>query len=863
MKNLKQSRLLAGFASLLIISTFPVQAKTVAERLGWVEQPVTPQNVCGGYYQEEELPDGGGPVLPFDQMPVNITFEEATFRQEGASSLTGDVTLLQPQRVLSSERADLYRNAETAQFTEVDLYGNVKSREPGKLILGDTAHMNLLTKAGSFRNALYRLSLDPTFLQPVLLDRPQDRKITLTAQGQAEEIHQTKRGFIDLYQATYSTCPPGNNDWRWKARKIALNREEGRGVARDAVLTVKDVPVFYTPYLSFPLDKRRKSGILFPSFGIRGTGGLYFLVPYYWNIAPNYDATISPAVYTKRGLQINTEFRYLTEKSFGTILASFLPNDRAFAQFQKTQPAVSLAAHPNDPYYQAGRNQLINGGNNRYSLAWKNKTQWSPNWSSTVNYSRVSDDYYFRDFVNAPTVALQNQLLQQGDLLYTGQNMMFRGLLQQYQTLHPITQAPVSEQYRKLPQLSYSMAYPGQRFGLNYQLNTDYVHFTRRLDPGQSSASAPPQGDRFYFQPGVSLPLTSISGYIIPSLQFQMTSYQLSNQPIGYNNYITRALPIVSVDSGLYFDRDLTINKQPFQQTLEPRLFYLYVPYRDQYQIPIFDTSLQPFNYDQIFRTNRFSGFDRIGDANQVTMAVTTRFIDQDTGQEKLKASIGAISYFQNRRVNLCTIPNGSPACLNGQQFTTGYISPTASMSPIVAQATYNFNPKWSLTGNVSWNPPGDMQNGDMSIRYQPLPDRIISVGYRYLKNGDKLSSLNGQPILPGNPLNNLSQTTIAGSWPIRHQWRVVGSWNYNISHRHSQTYFYGLEYNSCCWATRLVIARTFTGLNNANTPLFSQAVYFQVQLKGFGNLGTNDPRAVLGLVPGYRDQFSNTTYGS
>ncbi|MFU8797881.1 MAG: LPS-assembly protein LptD, partial [Gammaproteobacteria bacterium] len=619
----------------------------------------------------------------------------------------------------------------------------------------------------------------------------------------------------------------------------------------NATVYVKKIPVFYTPYFSFPIDDQRKSGILLPTYGNSKLGGFMLQVPYYWNIAPNYDATFTPGWYSKRGIQLGTEVRYLTPGNQGEIALIVLPHDAAFSAFRHTASNY-YTKRP----YEAAR-LADKASTYRGYVSWRQMTQFSPRWASTMDYMRVTDDYYFRDFSGQRMPLIPNQLLQQIDLTYTGDHWNFRGLLQDYQTLHPITLGTVNKPYVKFPQLSLSASYPNKKFGLTYQLSNEYTYFTRGLNPGESIN--PVVGDRIHIQPGISLPLNGISGYITPNLQMFMTGYQLKNQPHNFANQQQRALPVFSLDSGLYFDKETTFGKSVYQQTLEPRLFYLYVPYANQSQIPLFDSALPGFNYDQLFRLNRFNGLDRVGDANQITVALTTRFLDQESGLEKFRASIGQIYYFQNRRVFTCppssTLPNAAPNCnpnspnnpLNVHYPAGGNLSPTAKSSPLAGQLNYKFNPQWETTANVTWDPQTRRtQNGNISLQYRPDKNRLLNLGYNFLQYGDPFQ---------GNP-TNLSQTMVSGAWPIKDRWQAVGSWNYNLSHERSQTYFYGIEYNTCCWAARVVVGRTFSGLSPSQEPTYNSAIYFQIQLKGFGNFGAANPTNILNTIPGYRDQF-------
>ncbi len=821
----------------------------IPDRLGWVTLPAS-QNICCGYYADPLANFGDKPLPPLMNTPVTINANTGTFHQAGTSLLIGNVTLAQPGRLVSADRIAIHRNPENAQPVTADLYGNVTLREPGKLVTGDAAHLELHSKVAHFMHALYRMALNaPTTLIDNTATTP-----TLTAWGKANAVHQDQQGIIKLIRASYSTCAPTTDTWQVNAKNIILNRDTGRGYAYNAWLNVKNIPIFYTPYFNFPIDKRRQSGFLFPTLGSSSTSGFNFTTPYYWNIAPNYDDLITPHFYTKRGVQLNNTFRYLTNDSYGNVAFGYLPHDSAFSRFQDTA-ANKYIGNP-----ALGR--LINSSDNRSSFLWQDNTVYNNHWSSNINYNSVSDDYYLQDFGNIITTA-NNQLPEKASVNYAGENWNFNGLLQGYQTLHPVNQSVVSNPYNTLPQLNWNGSYPSGPLGLQYQLNNQFTYFDRSQNPGETTPVI--SAARINIQPGVSLPITDLSGFITPALQLALTHYNIGSQTPGFQNDIQRTIPIFDIDSGLYFDRHTQFWGSDYEQTLEPQLFYLYVPYRNQNNLPLFDTGLVPFSYDSLFMTNRFSGLDRIGDANQLTYAITTRFLDDDTGAEKFMASVGEIYYFHNRNVNLCT-PGNTPSatssftsCNSNSPIAIGATSSTEKFSPIAGQLAYHFNPAWSATANTAWDPRTDETvNSNVGIQYKPGFNRVLNLNYNFIRYGDTFSAAPNQPAVPPQShQNDLNQTSFSFAWPIREHWDAVGGYTYNVSHEYSQTYFYGVEYNSCCWAIRLVSGRSFVGLNQNNNPIFNNGFYLQWQFKGLATVGTEDPSTLLmGNIPGYQDTF-------
>jgi LPS-assembly protein len=853
----RQSQISLFFLSLVISSlSLAVGAseakKNIPALLGWVPND---KYICGGYYQDPLAALIGQPLPPLDTTPVKIdSTGGGEFKANGTSVLTGNVTIDQPGRWVHADKVEFNRNATTGQISDATLTGHAVLREPGKVMVGDSGHVELQTKVAHFFHALYHIAISA--FNPGATT-PENAAQELHAWGKVQEIDQQSSGIIRLRKATYTTCAPNTLcAWQLSARKVDLNRDVGRGYAYDAWLHVKGIPVFYTPYINFPIDDRRQTGFLFPTVGSSNKSGLTVSIPYYWNIAPNYDATITPNIYSKRGVQLGGLFRYLTPIDNGSINTSFLPHDRAFANFKK-QAVTQYPLTAQAPQL----NRLLESSDNRGFFNWKDNANFNPHWNSTINYNYVSDDYYYQDFGGIPTL-VPNQLPRQGTVNYSGDVWNFTGELFGYQTLHPINQSTITNPYFRLPELDLNGNFPDQPYGLNYQLNNQFVYFQRDRNPGE--LTEPMKAGRLNLQPGVSLPLTSLGGYATPNLQLALTHYNIGNQVSGYASEFDRKLPIFDIDSGLYFDRDASFGHSDYQQTLEPRLFYLYVPYRNQDNIPLFDSAIIPFSYDSLFTTNRFSGLDRIGDANQITFALTTRFLDADSGAEKFRASIGEIYYFQNRRVSNCA-PAGTPASValgtvcSNPNTVIGAIPPNEVTSPIAGQVSYQFNPSWSTTANIAWDPHiHQTVNGNWNFHYQPWPNHIINFNYNYIRFGDPIST-NPPTTPPDSHKNDLDQVGFSFAWPFKMNWSAIGGLNYNRSHNYPQTYFYGLEYDSCCWAVRLVAGRAFSALNQNGNPVFNNSIYLQWQFKGLGTVGTNDPASMLmGSIPGYQDNFQS-----
>ncbi len=780
-----------------------------AQCLGWQENPAFP--LCGGSYQLLE-------VTPLLGDEVRIMANNVSFYRQGRSELSGNVEVQQAGRVVNAETAYVYRDAKTNKVTQIELLGDVRYIEAGRLMIARKAIINPQDKSGKVEDVLYRFNTrKSSAIQP--------------AWGRASFIERFANKDYLLQKATYTTCTPQDDAWQIEADSIKLDDAKAEGVARNVRLRVRDWPILYTPYLSFPISKERKSGFLMPVVGSSNIGGFDLALPYYWNIAPNYDATITPHLYTRRGLMWGGEFRYLTRKSFGLIRSSFLPHDRAFKRFL----LENKAQHP-----------LLRGKSaDRWSVQVQDSTFFTPDLHLRVDVDQVSDDYYLQDFSTNLAIMTERQLLRQGDLTYTTDHWTLRGILQSYQTLHPIDESPISDIYRRLPQLMAFGEYDELPFNANFSLEGQFDNFRW---PARDLFR--PEGPRFHLNPILSFPLIKSWGYFTPAIQVVENYYDLNKQPLDAKSHFNRTIPRYSADGGLYFERATLFNGKELTQTLEPRLYYLYVPFHDQTQIPVFDSGYMIFSADQLFRTNRFSGFDRIGDANQLSYALSSRWLSDESGGEKASVSIGQARYFARRKVKLCQSVTGN--CEDNPR-TLGLLSPTEKFSPVAARGQYHFSPNWVTAGDYVWDPATkSTNNGHINFHYEQESNRIVGIGYTYLVNGDIVRVTNNPS--QDNPLHQLS---FAYAWPFNSNWSTLGGYNYNISKRYEMMSFFGVQYDNCCWAVRLMGGRAFRDLDSFARPKYNNNVFLQILLKGLGSVGNSDPSGrIRTYIPGYNDIF-------
>lgn len=805
----------------------PVQACVVARDADLTEALRAQYAQCLGWQATKSAPLCLGAYTPIIVHPLSnndelqITADSASLYRNQRSKLSGHVEIQQAQRIVNAQTAYIYRDAKTDQITKVEFLGEVRYLEPGRLMIARTATMNPQDKSGEVYDVLYRFNSER-------------HHAALPAWGQAKMIQRFSNKDYLLKQATYSTCAPQDKAWSLEAKSIKIDDAKARGVARDAVLRIHEWPVLYTPYLSFPTNKERKSGFLMPLTGYSNVSGWDFGAPYYWNIAPNYDMTITPHVYSERGVMLGDEFRFLSTNSVGLIKGTFLPNDKVFQRF--------ILDHETEfP-------ELQDHSTNRWAVGVADTTHFSSNLSLHLSAEQVSDNYYLQDFSTNLAQITQRQLLRQADLTYTTEHWLFRGMGQSYQTLHPVNEPPIDSVYERLPQLMAQGFYSELPLNARFSVLGQYDQFHWPSDFW--STEARPQGPRFHLNPILSVPFVKSWGFVTPEVQFIENYYQIDQGGRFPSDNFNRTIPRYSVDSGLYLERNFSLNKHRVTQTLEPRLFYLNVPYYNQAAIPIFDSGTMIFNVDQLFRTNRFSGFDRIGDANQLTYAVTSRWLVDETGMEKANFSVGQIKYFSDRRVQLCQSPTGY--CV-ADPLSMGYLSPTYSVSPIASQAIYHFNSNWRLSSDYIWNPATKAtNNADLNVAYSPLPNAVLTAGYSYLINADVTQVRQNM-----DQNNALHQAIVSYSLPLNERWSTLGAYSQNISKNYSMMSLFGVQYDSCCWAMRLLGGRTFKNLNANFEPRYNNNVYLQIALKGLGNVGNSDPYNTLNTyIPGYKDPF-------
>lgn len=696
-----------------------------------------------------------------------MTADEADLIENGISTLTGNAEITRDLQQVTADNITYNEPNDTA-----DLAGDVNYWDDAVFLNSNDAFLQFDSGIGEFSNADY-----------ILIDS--------RGRGKAEKLTLDIGTTTDMEQLRYTTCDPDDNFWNFTASSLNLNHESNYGKARNVVLRIKDVPVFYTPYLSFPLSDERKSGFLAPSYGTSNRNGFEFRSPYYWNISPNMDATLTPRLLTDSGVMAMGEYRFLHSRGNGVLNLEYLPSD-------------------------SGR-----GDKHRNFIDLELNQRFADTGNIFATYSRVSDKFYFEDFGSQLSITSTSFLQQRADVSYSSDNWNIFARVQNYQTVNrsiPTSSRP----YKRLPQIVFNYNSPKESLELNYGLNSEAVYFDKGdsivINNGiQSNNNV--NGFRLKLNPYVSFPISNEAAYIEPKIKLSYTQYALEKNSL-FKSSPNRALPTFSLDSGVFLERETSFFNTDFIQTLEPRLFYLFTPHDGQEDLPVFDTGQYTFSFASLFYEDRFSSADRVGDANQLTLAITSQLINQDTGENKGHVSLGQIFFLRDRKV---TLPG---ATVRDEQ-----------SSAFVASTNTTVINDWDFGGDIQWNPNNSKHTERITAhaKYNPAPGKILNFSYRVVRD-----------------VADVEQSDISLRWPFRKNWSVVGRWNYAVPEGRSLELFGGIEYESCCWGVRAVARRFLTNINGE----FDTGIFLQMELKGLAGIGKKTVDFLKQQIPGYQSEF-------
>lgn len=728
-------------------------------------------------------------------LPIEAQANSAQYFLDERLELRGDVEIQRGNRRLLTESAVLYEDSEQAE-----LAGNVRLEEPGLVLLGERADIDLATESAELGDVTYLLT-GPGF------------------RGSAESVAKTDDGNLRIRRGSVTRCDPGANTWRIDSKQIDVGEDAIFGTARNAVVRIKDVPVFYLPWMRFPVSDARQSGWLFPDIGFSGQDGLQLGVPYYFNIAPQTDATVTPRLYSKRGLSLEGELRHLNRYGSYELGGAFLGTDRQYNGVLDRDDFEDL--NPTGDFQAADR--WLIAAEHRGGIAGAYGRL-----DTVLDYTAVSDPDYFRDLGTGLSVTSRVELERRASVRYrAGSKNGGAGQIdtqlwaQRFQRLDEIS----TEAYQRLPQLDLS--YVRKLTGpLELGVTAQATSFDRENDDLVNTAAI--VGERYHVQPELRLPLQWPFAFAELKGGLRYTAYDLRDVPAGVDNKPTRSIGYGIADGGLFFERSVNLFGRSLVQTLEPRLYYLYQERAEQDDLPRFDVTSLRFNYNQLFRSNRFSGIDRISDANQLTAGVTSAFVDAGSGREYLRASIGQIFFFQDRLVTSNGIAQDDDR---------------HSSSAIAAEFKASLTRHWSAAGTLVWDPNDNTVDESLfRLSYRGDNRHIANVGYRQ------------------DRLTNLDQTDVSLLWPVTTRWSVLGRWNYDLTNDRTIEGFAGLEYNDCCWQMRL-IARRY--IENRSAALIEQVqpdkgVFFQFVFKGLAGFGAKIDTLMERGIRGYRPNESN-----
>lgn len=705
------------------------------------------------------------------ELPTDIEGDELQDTQSRQTLVQGNVQLRRGDQFIGTDR--LTYDSETGQYTAE---GSVRYQDSGMRIVADRAEGNQESDTHSISDLRYQL-------------------IERRGNGGADRIElQGEHG--SLIGSTYSTCTPSQRAWELRASRIDIDTEKGMGVARNATVHIGKVPVLYVPWLTFPIDDRRRTGLLYPSISLSGRNGFDWKQPIYLNLAPNYDATLTPRLMSERGIVLGGEFRWLYEQGRGEVSGNWMPRD----ELPGNDPGRYLLGLNGNPI--AGTT-LPDSNRGQFGLGATHN--FNPSWYASTNLGWVSDTHYLEDFSNSLYGVSSYSIRSEAGLFGRGRYWSTSLMADHYQ-LADYTLTEANLPYDRLPRALAHWAVP---FGHWFEagIDAEAVRFDHQVFDA---------GSRLDVKPYVSMDLEGASWFVRPKLAWRYTGYQLDDPlaaRLGGDASPSRSLPIASVDAGVYFDRETDILGKHYLNTLEPRLYYLNVPYRDQTGLPLFDTGPMTFSWGQLFRDNRYTGPDRQTDANQLTTALTTRLISQDDGRERLAASIGQIRYFDASQV---TVPGEVPV----DQGKSAWIA-DVGVSP---------SDRWMINGTYQWDPKFRRQDlASLRARYLIGDTGVVNVGYRYRRD-------------------LIEQADLSFLYPINQNWSLVGRYYYSIFDRKELETIAGVQWESCCLAVR-VVGRRY--LRNRTGEL-NNSIQVEFELKGLGSAGQNSARVLRRAILGY-----------
>jgi len=740
-------------------------------RLGWIPKSLLPESMqdstchsglCSGFYFNPSDAEVNG--LP--KGSIHVLSDGSSLSQDGQTEMLGNVQIRDGNRLLRADQAIL-----NTDRTKLELIGNIRVQEPEVLFLGESALLDTVKTTADLKRVEYVI-------------------FETGVHGFTERLQRFDTGLTSMTSTSFSTCEPGTEVWSMSADELNLDQASGWGEASGATITVKDVPVVYVPYIKFPIDERRLSGLLWPTLGMSERTGLEVAVPYYFNLAPHYDLTLTPRYMSKRGLMMESQFRYLTNFGQWDLAGAYLPNDSVY---NDANPAVE---------------------DDRWYLSLRHEGEFADGWSSLVDFNRASDVDYFRDLQTTSIQVRRNAHLQQrAEINYSDSSWQFSGQLRGYQVMRE----GLLEPYRMLPRVT-ARHLASRSNSPNLIFMADYAAFDhqQRVD-----------GDRLYSEVGVNFPIASAAGFLTPTVKQKQLVQNLRGELDSGTNSVSATS--FSLDAGLYFDRELIWDDEKYNQSFEPRLFYLYTPYRDQTDFANFDSAPLSFGYQQLFRERRSSSYDRLEDANQLSMGFTSRLYDHSSGRELLNLSVGQIYHFEAPEVQV------------DQQLYTA----KSSRSDYAINLEYHVDKEWRYSADMIYNSNSQRLNTAQLRAHYQNGETIYNMAYGLRR--DMPQRIDG--ILALQDIEQIDGSVIR---PINDRWKLMARWQYDVTHSRSTDEMLGFEYDSCCWKTQ-VLLRNYTEQLFDGSLKEDTGIFLYIELKGLGGSGGSLQNVLGESIYGFR----------
>jgi len=793
-----------GGAPLAAASSVSLQDESLDFRPWGDERPAGA--LCRGIYV---MPDYRLPQPPAGQ--VASESDSASYGDDGETILLGEVVLRRDTAQLETPEVRVPGSRQLAHAE-----GPLALRDQNLLVRGDAAELSLVSDAASIDAAHY-----------VIHDRH--------LRGDADRLERLEDGRYRLSSASFTTCDPGDDLWRLVGGDVVLDRESGFGTARNARLEVGRVPVFYWPWVRFPIDDRRHTGFLWPAVGF-STDSLDYAQPFYWNIAPDQDATITPRWISDRGLLLGGEYRYLLPSDAGQIEGAYLNRDDGGSS--------------DDPNAASRRHE----GEERWYVDYRHAGTLNPRSRYQLRYGAASDGRYFDDFGSDFAEQNTSAMPRLAQIDYRGDVWRLDARAQGFQKLDdPL--ADRDKPFYRLPSLSASARW--NQGGFYQQWGSNYSYFWRDIDEAglpnterydRESAT----GSRLHLSPAMGWRFDESWGHLEPRLEWLATAYELDygERDTDRDTSLTREVPVTSVDAGLVFERELELGGRGYRQTLEPRVNYAYVPSRDQSDFPDFDTSERAFSWGQLWSPHRFSGSDRVGDLNRLSLGVDSRLLEDERGRQRLAVGLGQAYYFEDRTIDM----NGDPDAIpDRDRDFQGWYRATRDRSPLVARADWQVTDRWRTRWQWLYDDNFEQtERTSVDLQYRSPAGHALNLGYRWELQGFDPSAEPGDDEFRDF---NREEYDLSFAWKANHRVDMIGRFLYDNTNDRALEQLAGVQWNDCCYGVQLVWREWIDDNDTARVEddFTDRGIFLRFVFKGLGGVGREADSYFEEAIPGYR----------